>query len=175
MATHSSIMVWKIPWTEEPSGLPSMGSQRVGHDWVTEHMHTHRVYFRLHSYIPIKSERELSSSQFLQILISLWPPLWSLILIICYRLNMSIPKVLCWNPDSQCDDIRLWGLWGLIGSWRRDTRKLAFSLSALLCDETARRWPSTNQKVSSYQNQICKHVDLRLSNLQNCGKQMFVV
>ena len=32
MATHSSILVWKIPWTEEPGGLQSMGSQRVGHD-----------------------------------------------------------------------------------------------------------------------------------------------
>ena len=32
MATHSSILAWKIPWTEEPGGLQSMGSQRVGHD-----------------------------------------------------------------------------------------------------------------------------------------------
>ena len=30
MATHSSILAWKIPWTEEPGGLQSMGSQRVG-------------------------------------------------------------------------------------------------------------------------------------------------
>ena len=33
MATHSSILAWRIPGTEEPSGLPSMGSYRVGHDW----------------------------------------------------------------------------------------------------------------------------------------------
>ena len=32
MATHSNILAWRIPWTEEPSGLQSMGSQRVGHD-----------------------------------------------------------------------------------------------------------------------------------------------
>ena len=32
MATHSSILVWEIPWTEEPSRLQSMGLQRVGHD-----------------------------------------------------------------------------------------------------------------------------------------------
>ena len=31
MATHSSILAWRIPWTEEPGGLQSMGSQRVGH------------------------------------------------------------------------------------------------------------------------------------------------
>ena len=35
MATHSSILAWKIPWTEEPGRLRSMGSQRVGHNWVT--------------------------------------------------------------------------------------------------------------------------------------------
>ena len=32
-ATHSSILAWRIPWTEEPGGLPSIGSQRIGHDW----------------------------------------------------------------------------------------------------------------------------------------------
>ena len=32
MATHSSILAWKIPWTEEPGRLQSMGSQRAGHD-----------------------------------------------------------------------------------------------------------------------------------------------
>ena len=35
MATHSSILAWKISWTEKPGGLQSMGSQRVGHDWAT--------------------------------------------------------------------------------------------------------------------------------------------
>ena len=40
MAPHSSILAWRIPWTEEPGGLQSTGSQRVGHDWVT-HTHTH--------------------------------------------------------------------------------------------------------------------------------------
>ena len=33
MATHSSILAWRIPWTVEPGGLPSLGSYRVGHDW----------------------------------------------------------------------------------------------------------------------------------------------
>ena len=35
MAAHSSTLAWKIPWTAEPGRLPSMGSQRVGHDWAT--------------------------------------------------------------------------------------------------------------------------------------------
>ena len=35
MATHSSTLAWKIPWTEDPGRLQSMGLQRVGHDWAT--------------------------------------------------------------------------------------------------------------------------------------------
>ena len=35
MATHSSTIAWKIPWTEEPDRLQSMGSQRVWYDWAT--------------------------------------------------------------------------------------------------------------------------------------------
>ena len=35
MTTHSSILAWRIPWTEEPGWLQSMGLQRVGLDWVT--------------------------------------------------------------------------------------------------------------------------------------------
>ena len=37
MVTHSSILAWKIPWTEETGGLQSMGSQRVEHDWARTH------------------------------------------------------------------------------------------------------------------------------------------
>ena len=37
MATHSSILAWKILWIEEPGGLQSMGLQRVGYDLATEH------------------------------------------------------------------------------------------------------------------------------------------
>ena len=40
MAAHSSILAWRIQWTEEPGGLQSTGSQRVRHDWVTN-IHTH--------------------------------------------------------------------------------------------------------------------------------------
>ena len=36
MATHSSIFAWKIPWTENPGGLQSMGLQRLGHDLATD-------------------------------------------------------------------------------------------------------------------------------------------
>ena len=33
MATHSNVLAWRSPWTEDPAGLQSTGSQRVGHDW----------------------------------------------------------------------------------------------------------------------------------------------
>ena len=42
MATHSSILTWRIPWTEKPTRLQSIGSQRVRHNWGTNtHTHTH--------------------------------------------------------------------------------------------------------------------------------------
>ena len=43
MATHSCILAWKIRWTEEPGGLQSMGSQRVGHDRAN-YIHTHTAH-----------------------------------------------------------------------------------------------------------------------------------
>ena len=36
MVTHSHILAWEMPWTEEPGGLQSTESQRIRHDWVTE-------------------------------------------------------------------------------------------------------------------------------------------
>ena len=50
MATHSSILAWRIPWKEEPGGLLSMRSQRVGHDLVTE-LNWTDVYTHPHKYI----------------------------------------------------------------------------------------------------------------------------
>ena len=41
MATHSSILAWRIPWTEEPGGLQSIGLQRVRH-YRSDHAHMHR-------------------------------------------------------------------------------------------------------------------------------------
>ena len=43
MSTHSGILAWGIPWTEEPGGLQSMGLQRVGRDWVTNTFLTQKV------------------------------------------------------------------------------------------------------------------------------------
>ena len=48
MATHSSILAWRIPWTEEPDGLQSTRSKRVGHDRATnKHTHTFLYTFAI--------------------------------------------------------------------------------------------------------------------------------
>ena len=39
MATHSSVVAWKIPWTEDPDGLQSMGQQRLGHNCGIDRAH----------------------------------------------------------------------------------------------------------------------------------------
>ena len=41
VATHSSIIAWEIPWTEEPGGLQSTGSQRLEHNWLTNTLTLH--------------------------------------------------------------------------------------------------------------------------------------
>ena len=54
MATHSSILAWRIPWQKEPGGLQSKGSQRLRHEWVTEHAHTQHPHRRVLS-LPLPS------------------------------------------------------------------------------------------------------------------------
>ena len=53
MATHCSILAWRIPWTEEPGGLQSIASQRVGHNWATQTftfaLYNNRILFYLAS------------------------------------------------------------------------------------------------------------------------------
>ena len=66
MATQSSILAWRIPWTEQPGRLQSMGSQRIGHDWATNththtHTHTHNTH-RLGLYFSSRDLRQLSGS-----------------------------------------------------------------------------------------------------------------
>ena len=60
MATHSSILTWRIPWTEEPGGLQSTGSQRAGQDWATN---TFNLCIFYHNF---KKKTHIQSSQALQ-------------------------------------------------------------------------------------------------------------
>ena len=59
MATHSSILPWKILRTEEPGELQSMGSQRVRHNWVTN-THTH-IYYNVSSIVPEKKKTNINT------------------------------------------------------------------------------------------------------------------
>ena len=60
MATHSSVLAWRIPGTREPGGLPSMGSNRVGHNWsdlaAAELKHSHFTTWQCHM-VPIHYSR----------------------------------------------------------------------------------------------------------------------
>ena len=61
MAPHSSTLAWKTPWTEEPGGLQSMGSLRVGHDWATSlslftFMHWRRKWHPTPVFLPGESQ-----------------------------------------------------------------------------------------------------------------------
>ena len=47
MAIYFSILAWKIPWTEEPGRLQSTGSQRISHDWATEHINNKKYDFQI--------------------------------------------------------------------------------------------------------------------------------
>ena len=82
MATHSSVLAWRIPGTGEPGGLPSMGSHRVGHDW---------------------SDLAAAAARCLQ-----WPPQWAPILQSNMHTVISLTMMFLWqlaSPRSrlQCD------------------------------------------------------------------------
>ena len=106
MATQSSILGWKIPWTEEPCRLQSMGSQRVGHDWVTS---LHRIVFpvimyRCESWTIMKAEHWIDAFE-------LW--CWRRLLRVPWSArssNQSILKEI--NPEYSLEELmqtlRLW-------------------------------------------------------------------
>ena len=57
MVTHSSILAWRIPWTEEPGGLQSMGTQRVRHNWPNTFTFRNQ-YNIVKNYAPTKSKKK---------------------------------------------------------------------------------------------------------------------
>ena len=63
MATHSSVLAWRIPGTAEPGGLPSMGSHRVGHDWSD--LAAAAAYIYIYSnYSPILTDNDFYFNNF---------------------------------------------------------------------------------------------------------------
>ena len=83
MAPHSSTLAWKIPWTEEPGGLPSMGSHRVGHDWsdlaaaAAAAAYTYLLLLEPLSHLPPHPTDGLSESPMLWLLYFNWKRVFS--------------------------------------------------------------------------------------------------
>ena len=111
MATQSSILAWRIPWTEEPGGLQSMGSQRVRHDWASS----------LHSYL-IKSENMEESCQnkqttVLNLLWYHWDKISSTKIWNTWPLKKhDTPKVIFYSQCRQCQHSDT-------GIWSRDAQR----------------------------------------------------
>ena len=130
MTTQSNILAWRTPWTEEPGGLQSMGSQRVGHSGVT------------------------NTFPFMCTLVVVWEKCterwWC-------GLKVWVLKFIYWGPYPQQDGIWRWDLWEVIRSrWghesgapqRRGRPKPAlFSL----CEDTAGRRSSASWDVDCHQ------------------------
>ena len=87
IASHSSILAWRIPWMEEPDRLEYMGSQRIRHDWATNiHTHTHTHLWNL------------NFTKFPTIKIPL-----------AYLLHITFktPEAISWNTQHICQDSKL--------------------------------------------------------------------
>ena len=91
MATHSSILAWKIPWTEEAGGLQSMGLQRVGHDRANEHTYTCCSWFKILPWLTTA----LSTTS--------WPTHWVLQHHAGTFPSRTLPTVLLKDPDAGKD------------------------------------------------------------------------
>ena len=100
MATHSSILAWEIPWTEEPGGLQSMGSERVRGNWVTEHTHS---WFTVESYCLVtKLKKKPKGGDAFMV----FPPLLSSI-----YLEFKWLSGFTMVPAPADNELNAWGLW----------------------------------------------------------------
>ena len=72
MATHSSILAWRIPWTEEPDGLQSTGSQRVGHILVTKQKQLYGMYYKDDNSILLIVVNEFKYHHYIKLYINLY-------------------------------------------------------------------------------------------------------
>ena len=103
VATHSSVLAWRIPWTEETGGLQSMESQRVRHDWSgLAHIHAHKLYYII--YIMFSSVQSLSR---VRLFVTPWtaPHQASLSITNCrnlLKLSLSIESVMPSNHVILC-------------------------------------------------------------------------
>ena len=150
LATHSSILAWKIPWTEEPGGLQSMGSQSVRHNWATEHM---LVIIPIVHYIPSEHYIPSASSYNLKFVpFDCFHPTTSPLILAFgkHKSDLSLwffglffkdnwPMIVCWGfprgasgkePACQCRRLKRHGFDPWVGKipWRRQWQPTPVSL-----------------------------------------------
>ena len=81
MASHSSTLAWKLPWTEEPGGLQSMWAHRVGHDWsdlsAAAAVDAEKIKKRWKEYVEELYKKDLNEPDFYDGVVSLPGPFWS--------------------------------------------------------------------------------------------------
>ena len=92
MATHSSVLAWRIPGMAEPGGLPSMGSHRVGHDWsdlAAEHLNNKHdcKEFTYSFFAPVQWKHSSDVLELRWHRLHEWLDLWVLQLLACIRIN----------------------------------------------------------------------------------------
>ena len=130
---HSSLLAWRIPWTEEPGGLQSMRSQRVSHDWVTithTHTHTHEIYWL---YKPFSNQVILEQKWVLILVIQLCVRLLSRVRLLVTPwtvahqapLSMGFPRQEYWSGLSSPSP----------GDFPNPGIKLMFPVTSTLADE----------------------------------------
>ena len=99
-ATHSSILAWEIPWTEEPGGLQFMGSQRVQCKWATENTHTHVVWHLCYNWWIIFNWRSIIDIRVYSLLYC-FESLVEWIITYIHQTN-STQNCLHWPKNSHC-------------------------------------------------------------------------
>ena len=116
MATHPSILAWKVPWTEEPGGIQSMRSQRVGHNLETKQPQ--------YSYRQNKSNEQQRSKE------KETNPTWSQLLSVILSLHHWLGRIFLPHPTST----PIWNLKGRVGGsdTEQDLEKF-LSTKAFLC------------------------------------------
>ena len=101
MATHSSVLAWIIPWTEEAGGLQSMGSQGVGHDWVTN--------FHFYSSIT-KNWKQCKRPPITEGINEVWIMIWSYDGVLYRNKNQKNIRYLWQRGNSEIQIIREFGI-----------------------------------------------------------------
>ena len=106
MASHSSVLAWRIPWTEEPGGLPSMGSQRVRHDWATNTFTLLLLY--MHPYVHSNTIYNSQDTEIIQMPINRWTEKDVVHIHNGTLLSILKKKAICSNMDGTRDDHTKW-------------------------------------------------------------------